>query len=923
MIKKSVKVFFALSLAMLLFASLFSCVGDDERVNAVTSVKYSEKADKLKISATLDRETAKAYKRETIYLMEIPAHNSIDDIVTLIPAAQAKAGKKMSFEIPLKNGAKTCLYSGFALAIFDKTEGYVALGDVRYVENPEALASNEEEYPVFSSAKGLYISSLSDAAELGVRHTVIRIPVEDYISIGDVDGEIACSFDGNTFYINKNKIAELDYKVKNLTDAGIEVFFEFTLDTSPDALPNKLSFLPLKQKKTEMGGIAGAVGSGNNASFNEQGSSLSAPNVHYAISMKSGESYQHLAAFFEFFAERYTREDGKYGFAAAYIIGQGVNSLGTTNSDDARTLADTTDSYARLLRLAATALRSKYANGRVYTSLNNVWNCSDSEGISVAQKDTGISTQAETLGEEAGESISAHVQGGDNLPKPLRTEFGGSEYLTALVKNIAKAGSFDFGVALIPNASDINSSSVWMDEKAVNAQTTVNLTVKNLSVLSEFLSRESMLLDGKERDIILYNYQISASTPDAMAASYAYAYYKATEAGADAIIYNGQWDNATGNGSTGLWQMDSAGEPFEPRAIYTVFKNIDVKGMGETEQAKARIGAEWSALYSKYSKKVQTALVSTGSAVNTPDTKALAKLSDKILYDFSEGYNYGFYPSDSAIYVEVADDASGGKVLRAALSPRYKGEKVGIRSGDIDYETLSSAKIITVALCAKIPDSNTSRITLALSQSNDKGSSFFSSVATVQASNWQTVYFNLDSIKLDKDFGPVKMNLWLEADGIPIRLDGNEPLGNGGEAAEISTGYELDIKSISVASKKKGISVIAIILVIIILVVLGFVAYKFFGGNRPNKQRAGRGGYPRPQNRPVGAPPRMAGAGGRPMSPRGENRPMGRTGQKPQGATRPTGHVGNRPMRNYPTGQATGQGRGHIANNPYDSYRTR
>ncbi|MGN1047273.1 MAG: DUF5722 domain-containing protein [Eubacteriales bacterium] len=864
--KKNVLRIIFLSAALVLCAlALSSC--SSERITEIKSVVYEKKSKTLEIEATLDAKTARTYRHDTIYLIEVPANNTLYDITTLIPVSRSKPGKKMSFSMPLLDGARTRLYSGFVLAVFDKETGYVALGDIHYVDNPDALAENSSPYPSFSSIKGLSVASSSDAVLLGVKHTVIRIPIEEYILPSGSENARTTVFDGDTHYLSSEKIEQLDYKIRNLTDAGIEVCLEFTLDTSPDELPSELRSLASKKP-----------------SENGENESAQDGDVHYAISIEDGASYRSIAALFEFFAERYTSADGKYGFAGTYIIGHGVNSLTSTGIDDPSTLSESASAYTALLRLAHTALRSHYSEGRVFASFDNVWELPESEESE--SEESGDDTAAET----EDESLSwQKPKGPDGLPVALRDAFGAKEYLTYIAKEAEKGGMFDFGVAVMPCASD-GGSAVWNDAGAEESENSHYLTMKNIGLLSSFLSSERMLYSGSERNLLIYNYGISSDSPDLMAASYAFAYGKALDAGACAFIYNGQWDNATGNGRTGLWSTDDGGNVIEKRPIYNVFRDIDRADFCEDTLSAYSPGPDWQALRKKIINEADFVYGESSGATSLSDEnrKKLKSAKTSILFDFAEGKSYEFYPSDSAVYIEMGE-LIGQRALKAVLAPKYAGENMGVRSSAVPAELFDGAKQLSAVLCVYMPEGNTCRVTLALSQSSDKGSSLFTSSATVQSGNRQTVYFDISDASVSEKLGDVKLYIWAESNtGMSSYY-----IEGGTDETNVCT---LMIESLSLTVKKTSLAFLWVILVLLLATAAVFIGYRVFKrrtARRRINNRAGqyRGGAPRQGQRPAQGQSRprtdMRGGTNPAMRRQGMQRP-------PQSTDRRNGYGNNR-----------------------------
>ncbi len=842
----------------ILSALMSSCSQREEKEGSrILSASYNTESRLIEISSVLSSADIREFRGETIYLIEIPANSSAADIKTLIPVSQAKAGAEMTFSIPLIDGARTRLYSSFVLAAFDNANGYIALSDAAYIDNVDALAKNKSNYPSYSSIKGLSIASSSDALSLGVKHTVLRLPIEDYIIYEGTKGAQTYIFDGNSHYYDGAKIAELDYKVKNLSGSGIEIYFEITLDTHPSLLSSQM--LPLASMQ---------------GTYEEENEAEG-----YAISASNGDSYRQLAAFFEFLAERYTREDGKYGFAAAYIIGRGVNSPSSAWKDDARTLSESVERYSKLLSIASTALRSKYANGKIFVSIDNKWNIEREE-----EKDEDELNPA--------------------APIPLRTEFGGAEFLDALKKQTENAPGLYYGVALIPNCSE-NSSEIWRDKGAKESGESEFLTIKNLG--------EARSLIGEEKELIIYNFGISAENEISMAASYAYAFLKAVESNASAFIYNGQFDFATGNGKTGLFTSPQGENEPEKRKIYDVFQKIDVIDEPQPKYVETKIGKEWNLLWDKYGEDIRSLDMTSswGSGEKRPDESSF---SEQIIFNFSEGKSFDFFPSDSTSYIEIGEYL-GDRVLKSGMLPKYKGENMGVRSAPIPFDIIGSAEKISTYISADSGEGNTATLTLALTQSGAEKSVFHASKVNIQSSNRQKVTFDISEARLRKELGDVTMYIWVES-----RI-GRSPYYEGAEAQDLL----LYIENISATIKQEGkgavFIIIAVILALVVLFVFGFLFILSKRrlperpmppqrGNMRNREpqirqgRPGLQGQRPPINRGVGSS-----GGGRPLYPPSQ-RPLAGNGgdlrrarengerQRNIQPQRKVGHQNNAPYKN-------------------------
>ena len=230
-------------------------------------------------------------------------------------------------------------------------------------------------------------------------------------------------------------------------------------------------------------------------------------------------------------------------------------------------------------------------------------------------------------------------------------------------------------------------------------------------------------------------------------------------------------------------------------------------------------------------------------------------------------------------HIEIAEYI-GQRVLKSGLFPKYRGERMGVRSAPIAFEALDGALQITTVLSANSGEGNTAVVTLALLQSNEKGSVFHTSSAVVQSSNRQKVYFDVSDAGIDKKFGDVTLYLWVES-GV-----GRSPVYSGGEAEELV----LYVENISAFVKKSNSGVIwTIIIVVLAVLIVGVLLLLFFvtrgkpqKPNRGNHRPASMNGRINPNHPGV----RAAGRSAPPYRNGNSARPMARPGTAPRGVSR-------------------------------------
>ena len=846
------KLFFTICLLALTITVLTACGDKTGDTDGVTRVKYDSETGKVSLTATLTSETYKKYKGETLYLMEIPAGQSVRDVATSVPAAQIKARGTMEHSLELKSGARTLLYSGFVLAYYNYAEGYTPIGEVRYVENPEALATSKQKYPTYASPKGLFVTSAAQAVKTGTKHTVIRVPVEKFIRAKGDEETLATIFCGNSYYINRAELAKLDHKVKTMSESGIEVLLQFTLDTDPYSLEE---------------------GVGKLASLYTRGGSVpEGESKHYALAVTDPDGFEKLASFFEYLAQRYTRPDGEYGFAGAFIIGDSANDLESANTDLERTLAETTERYADVFRIAYIALRSNYANGKIFVAVDSEWTLE-----ATAEEDGPASDTAADTGDGTSSDTGTDAAPSAPMPVARRRRFGAKEFLSNFAAKIKLGGDISYSVCLtLLHDGDSNVNN----DISHGGKTPSKINCGNLTAVNTFLNSAGLTFGDDRRELAVIA-SVPAQDEKKMAQSYADLYFACVGNGVSAFIYNGERDGETGNGDTGLMTAMSDGQSGERRKIYDVFCAIDRADGAETlKELSGSLGSRAE----KYAE--DKTLISHIESEGSGSEIKVKRGESTTLFAFDGTSVAGFYPAYSALSLEPREDDGGA--IAAILSPLGPGDLVGVRSPEIDGERFARGKVIKISLNAALPTSNTSKLTLFL-QGYGKSSPSCESTVTVQSGNRQTVWFDISEFadKIDEK-DSVRMSVWYEADNTaPIR--GEEPA---------DTGYSLALYGIEIITKTPVSPLWWIIpLIVVLLVGLFFLFVRFSpaisesisnyrentereraekqremdapapGQGRPPQQgqpRPGRRGYgvpnpqsrPRPQNpNPYGRPP--------------------------------------------------------------------
>ena len=350
---------------LLCLGALVACSDKGEITeSAVTEVEVNKKGTEISIKAILTEADLETFKNaqiynQKLYLMALEPGDTVDSASDKQPLAEASMSTSPKFKVPVyADGnlqAHSRLHCAFAIAVYNKTlSSYVLLTAPVYVSNVGDLAENQNDFPTASSIKGLHTSVSSDAAYLGVAHTVIELDPSVLILSGYTDSAHAYVYDGQTYYLDRGVLDTLDKQVSEATAQGSIVYFRLRMRTSPKDANPLVSCLYADDAAAKAGRA-------------------------YAIWLDDDKSASLMAGFLDFIAERYTDPAGEHGFCGAIIVGRSVNEATQNNHAGSATMENYVDRYHTLVRLAHSTLRSHYANGRVYISVSN--NLSDYEKV--------------------------------------------------------------------------------------------------------------------------------------------------------------------------------------------------------------------------------------------------------------------------------------------------------------------------------------------------------------------------------------------------------------------------------------------------------------------------------------------------------------------------------------------------------------
>ena len=380
-------------------------------------------------------------------------------------------------------------------------------------------------YPVTESKKGLQVTMVHDAINLGVKHAALNVNLGSFLWCEPVEGDtIPYEFDGETFYFRRSVVEHNDARVKELTEAGVIITYillnshTWGYVTTPDDLWEIIK----------------------HPGFCE-GGRISAFNMH------NQKAVRYYMAWVAFLTERYTLPDAPYGRAVGLIVGNEVNSGFEWCNMGEATVEQYVYDYTVSLRLCWQVSTAIWSGMRTYISLDHFW--------------TGANFSAD----------------------PNR--FYGSKYvLEELCRLCHTQGQIGWHVAHHPYPENLCFPDFWNDESATADENTYRITFKNLEVLAQFLYREEYLFGNERRRIILseqgFNSHNTATSEVLQAMAYGKAYRKVMEIPEiDSFILHAHQDNKGEFGlNLGLWRRrPESSVPDSPKPIYFVFRDIDKK----------------------------------------------------------------------------------------------------------------------------------------------------------------------------------------------------------------------------------------------------------------------------------------------------------------------------------------------------------
>lgn len=679
--KKIISLIIAVIFVLPVFSSLASA---REETATHIAASISKNGQYVEIEGTFSPSDTERLKDKSLCLFAVDFGVKLGEEPPVQKDIAAKS--RVSFQVSLADGRKTV----FVLAYEDEDGEYSPVTNYAYVSNPDVLAPNTYEYPEVKSKKGLDITLFSDAQLLGASHTVIKVPINEYVT-EDASNAVVYRCGGMAYYFDKNKTALLDHKVKTYSDAGIRVYIQLLLSKRLSGQPGYLYF--------------------DNVSEDAE---------YFAVNVYSKQACDTLYAFVSYLAERYTSEN-RTGFCGSFILGCEVNSNRYTNSAGPMSLSEYTDAYAAALRITDHALRSVYGNGRVYVSFANNFNRPSYDSNADSTLDYSVMDLCSNL--------SQNIKNSGDIPWRISVD----------PYNIDRDKA-DF--------KDAEGSEYSYDARYITMDNINILT----SLLSQpaymYNGQRRPVIIGE----ISYPGGNNEDENKAQAAAYSLAYYKAeANEQIEAIIYAQQVDSAADKRNSGLYTRAAGTENTADtqKSIYRVFRYIDTDYSNViTEPYLSYYGLiSWGEAVSGYSlfQPSRKFIISGSGTSEIPETKntSLYRVTDFIKAELD------FYPSENARMITTEKDAEANSLYGSEYSlvaelyssplPEYRGVSV-----NKEFDITDAEYAVLDMKLSSDGKTGVSDVMLRMTGKNENGADvIYEGVMSVTLGQYYRIYFDL------------------------------------------------------------------------------------------------------------------------------------------------------------------------------------
>ena len=449
----------------------------DELSDYALDVDLVYDAEMKKLRYTLTMPLIPSSDDAYLYLFRADTWEEDADALEKEPVTRGRKDREWEIGFPYRD---SYLYERFIPAV--KMDGnYVQVGRSVYMSNPEALAENQEPYPENGSKKGILLDptmlGTPELTDLGVKHAIYNIPLSHIMgeTTDPTFPTITYTYGGRNYAFNGAAINGYDGLFTYLSDMGMTAT-AVVLNDWNEAFPE---LIHPDSRNQESGAY------------------------YYMFNASEQEGVRTIEAVASFLAERYS--SGEHGMIHSWVIANEINQNRVWNYMNTRDPVHYTKEFEKSFRIFYQAIKSHYAQGRVYFSIDHAWNSNE----------------------------------GDNSGF-----FNGRDILEGFNGAALAHGNYDWGVAIHPYPEPLTRVNYWSQEydKTIDAP---HLSIMNLNVLTDVLSEEEYLdRAGEVRSVTITELGFSSGSGERLqAAAFAYCYYIVeNNPYVDAFLMNRQTD---------------------------------------------------------------------------------------------------------------------------------------------------------------------------------------------------------------------------------------------------------------------------------------------------------------------------------------------------------------------------------------------
>ena len=486
----------------------------DELSDYAVNVSLLYDAEQKKLRYSLDMPLIPGSDDAYLYLFQADSWEADTDALKREPVTRGQKDRDWETDFPYQDDY---LFKRFIPAL--RVDGsYIQIGQGVYLLNPEALAGNQDPYPELGSKKGLLLDptmvGTPELTDLNVKHTIYNIPLSHIM--GETTDQtfptITYTYQGKNYAFNGAAINGYDGLFTYLSDHGMTAT-AVVLNDWNEAFPE---LIHPEARNQESGAY------------------------YYMFNASQPDGTKTLEAVASFLAQRYS--DGEHGMVHSWVIANEINQNRVWNYMDTKDVYHYAREFEKSFRIFYQAVKSHYANARVYFSIDHAWNSNEGDDDSF---------------------------------------FNGRDILEAFNEAALQHGNYDWGIAIHPYPEPLTRVNYWSQEYDKTRDAS-HLSIMNLNVLTDMLSEEAYLDRGGEvRSVTITELGFTSGSGERLqAAAFAYCYHIVEDNPyVDAFLMNRQTDapeEVMAGMAFGIYEYDHS-----PKYIKEVFRDIDTERSGE------------------------------------------------------------------------------------------------------------------------------------------------------------------------------------------------------------------------------------------------------------------------------------------------------------------------------------------------------